>query len=52
MSNRGAAQLMIAPVEEQLKSGQNEIKNDMFRINVKLAYVINSCRRYHYLQAA
>ena len=43
---------MVAPVEERIESRQNEIENDVFGIDVKLAYVINSCRRYHYLQAA
>ena len=43
---------MVAPVEEGVESQRNEIENVVFGIDVKLAYVINSCRRYHYLQAA
>ena len=43
---------MVAPVEECAESGRNEVENDVFWIDVNLAYVINGCRRYHYLQAA
>jgi len=43
---------MVAPDEEFVESQWNEVKNDVFGIDIKLAYVINGCRRYHYLQVA